>query len=127
MLFARQIRSAETSEEARPLDVYTRLWAADNTLPLLVRMKPRTECDSLTRTEPCAAGPPRCGGFTLIELMMVTVIVGLLAGLALPEFEPGPGCTGQQVVRTPFARSAASTKARFTRFCLPFSFEPEFH
>ncbi len=37
--------------------------------------------------EPCAAGPPRCGGFTLIELMMVTVIVGLLAGLALPEFD----------------------------------------
>ena len=37
--------------------------------------------------EPCAAEPPRCGGFTLIELMMVTVIVGLLAGLALPQFD----------------------------------------
>lgn len=38
---------------------------------------------------PCGTGSrlPARDGFTLIELMIVTVIIGLLAGLAVPRFE----------------------------------------
>ncbi len=50
-------------------------------------MKHRTEYDSLRQTKPCVTLLLRCSGFTLIELMIVTVIVGLLSGLALPEFD----------------------------------------
>ena len=39
----------------------------------------------------------KCHGFTLIELMIVVVIIGLLAAIAIPKFE---GSRGQALVAT---------------------------
>lgn len=50
----------------------------------------RSEGDALLCLEGAKPGclpPPACGGFTLIEILVVLVVVGLLAGIAIPNLQ----------------------------------------
>lgn len=59
-------------------------------------------------------GPPRNGGFSLIELMITVVIIGILAGIAIPSYQEHIKKTRRAMAQAALLEFSGVMERRFT-------------